>query len=135
MKLLLALLTVGAAYAGEAFSHAKHAPLKMKCTACHVGAEKEESASFPEMKQCRTCHPSMAARDIPAQRVYRVKDFVFFSHARHAEAKTGCATCHGEVMSMAKMELVRPTTMAACVACHKESKASVACNACHELGQ
>jgi predicted CXXCH cytochrome family protein len=121
-------------FAGD-FSHATHAPLKMKCVACHSTAEKEESASFPEIKHCRVCHTSMAEREIPARRIYRVKDFVFFSHARHAAAKTSCATCHGEVMSMAKVELVRPTTMASCVACHKETKASVACNTCHELGQ
>jgi hypothetical protein len=137
MKYLLALLALfGWAGAPEGdFSHAKHAPLKMKCVSCHVTAEKEEIASFPEVKQCRTCHVAMADREIPSRRVYQVKDFVVFSHARHAESKTACATCHGDVMSMAKVELARPTTMAACVACHKETKASVTCNTCHELGQ
>lgn len=135
MKYLLLFLALALGSPASEFSHAKHAPLKMKCTTCHSTAETEESATFPEMKKCRSCHPDMAAREIPSRRVYRVKDFVFFSHARHAEARTGCASCHGEVMSMAKVELVRPTTMASCVACHKEHKASVACNTCHELGQ
>jgi hypothetical protein len=137
MKYLVALLALFGWYAApEAeFSHAKHAPLKMKCVSCHTTAEKEESASFPEVTKCRTCHVDMAEREIPSRRVYQVKDFVFFSHARHAEAKTGCASCHGDVMSMARVELARPTTMAACVACHKENNVSVTCNTCHELGQ
>jgi|LakMenEpi03Aug12_release.lakeMendotaPanAssembly.Ray.scaffolds.fasta_scaffold1457198_1 hypothetical protein len=120
---------------GEAFSHQRHSPLKMKCTACHATAEKEESASFPEIQKCRTCHVDMSQREIPAARVYALKEFVSFSHGRHSESKIGCASCHGEVMKMDNIQVFRPTTMASCVACHKEHKASVACNTCHELGQ
>jgi hypothetical protein len=118
------------------FSHKQHAPLRMKCTSCHTGAETEESAGFPEVARCKTCHVAIASdRKIPAARVYKVRDFVVFSHARHAGAQVPCATCHGEVERQAELAVHRPTSMASCVSCHKEHKASVACNACHELGQ
>ena len=52
-----------------------------------------------------------------------------------AAAKVACAACHGDVKAQAKIEVHRSTKMAACVDCHKEHKATVACNACHELGQ
>jgi len=135
--LAIAFATVACADGIDAipFAHLKHAPLKMKCVSCHKTAETEETATFPAIDQCRVCHTSLAAREIPSQRVYRVRDFVIFSHARHATAKIGCASCHGEVDAQATLKLERPTTMAACVACHKEHKATVACNACHELGQ
>ena len=116
------------------FSHRKHAPLKMKCTQCHMTAEKEEIANFPEVAKCRICHTTMPDRDIPSRRVYLVRDFVFFSHATHSAAKVGCASCHGEVNNQDVLKIERPTTMAACVSCHKETKATLECNACHELG-
>ena len=133
---LLAIASFALAYdQPAAFSHRQHAPLKLKCTQCHSGAEKQERASFPAISECRVCHVSMTERTIPARRVYRVRDFVFFSHAEHAAAKLECSTCHGEVNRQDVIKLERPTTMAACVACHKETKATVDCNACHELGQ
>lgn len=109
--------------------------MKLRCTSCHASAESGAQASFPALAKCQTCHPEMAERKIPSARVYRVKDFVFFSHARHSEAKVECSTCHGEVYQAETLKVERPVTMAACVACHKERKATIACNVCHELGQ
>ncbi len=121
--------------AAEPFSHKRHAAMKMKCTACHATAESAAQAGFPALTKCQTCHPDMAALPARSARVYRVKDFVFFNHQRHADAKVVCATCHGEVFTMDTLKQERPVTMVACVACHKEQKASIACNLCHELGQ
>jgi hypothetical protein len=139
MRILFLLATAAAVRADGIdsipFAHLKHAPLKMKCVACHKTAEAEEAATFPAVSQCRVCHTSIADREIPSQRIYRVRDFVVFSHARHATAKVGCASCHGDVNAQMVLKVERPTTMAACVGCHKEHKATVACNACHELGQ
>jgi hypothetical protein len=117
------------------FSHQRHEAMKLKCTACHATAETGAQAGFPAFAKCQTCHPEMEERKIPSTRVYRVKDFVFFGHARHAEAKVECATCHGNVYQTEALKVERPLTMAACVACHKERKATIACNVCHELGQ
>jgi hypothetical protein len=69
---------------------------------------------------------------LPSQRAYKVKDYVFFSHAKH---KVECSACHGNVMAMTTLTKVRATDMKACVDCHKERNAPVACPLCHELGQ
>lgn len=116
------------------FSHRAHAPLRMKCVQCHTTAEKQEIAGFPEVSACRVCHTSMLEREIPSRRVYLLREFVFFSHAAHHAAKVACASCHGEVNGQDTLKVERPTTMAACVACHKQTRATLECNACHELG-
>lgn len=117
------------------YRHSAHAPLKLKCTACHTSAESEDAAAFPGMAQCRACHPSMADRALPSKRVFKVPDFVFFSHAVHATGKVECKSCHGDVWSQAGPREARPMKMAECVDCHKERKAVTKCNDCHELGQ
>lgn len=117
------------------FSHKKHAPLKLACTQCHANAAKSERAGFPALDRCKTCHTGIAERKIPVERVYLLRDFVLFSHARHAESKLTCAQCHGEVNAMEKVEVFRSTKMASCMDCHREHNASRECNVCHELGQ
>jgi hypothetical protein len=118
-----------------AFQHKQHAPLKLKCNYCHATAEKQERAGFPAITQCRTCHVDIRDRKIPSTRIYRVKDFVVFSHAVHLAAKAVCSDCHGDVSAKAVLSMERPTTMIACVECHKERNATQRCNSCHELGQ
>lgn len=119
----------------EPFSHKRHADLNLQCVFCHKGAVSVERAGFPAWKTCQTCHTEKTAQAIPSRRVYKLPDFVFFSHARHSTAKVECTACHGEVKSQDKIAMHRSTKMAACVDCHKENKATVVCNACHELGQ
>lgn len=134
--LTLFCLTLLAALAGEpAFSHKRHAKVNLACTFCHKGAATAERAGFPAWKTCHTCHTEKEEQPIPSQRVYRLPDFVFFSHARHTTAKVACAACHGDVKAQAKLEPNLSTRMATCVGCHKENQATAACNACHELGQ
>ena len=71
-----------------------------------------------------------------AKKVYRLPDFVLFSHSRHKDAKVECAACHGDVAVIGRVEAVfRATNMKACVDCHKSRNATVVCTACHELGQ
>lgn len=106
----------------------------MACTACHAGAVAKDRAGFPAVAQCHTCHKDYSAK-IPSQRVYKLADFVFFSHAVHVKAKTECATCHGDVWQQAKIELFRPVKMKDCVDCHREQHATQVCTVCHELGQ
>jgi hypothetical protein len=98
-------------------------------------------AGFPQFAQCRTCHTADSKISlteevrIPARRVYRIPDYVLFSHARHAAAKVDCARCHGPVEARDVLTVEVEHTMKACVDCHKETKATIACAACHELGQ
>ncbi len=75
------------------------------------------------------------AKPYSPQRVYRIPDFVFFSHARHKKAAVDCAQCHGPVYADDARQAFLPATMKACVDCHKASKASVSCTICHELNQ
>jgi len=133
LLLICATRTVSAA--DPVFSHQRHAGVNLSCTFCHKGAAEKERAGFPAWATCRTCHPGKGETAIPSERIYRLPDFVFFSHARHAAAKAVCTDCHGEVKTQARITLHRSTKMAACVDCHKERQATQACTACHELGQ
>lgn len=137
MRFVVYLLALASAHAQDGpFSHKKHAPLKLACTYCHTTAEKTERASFPALTTCKTCHTTIADRKIPAQRIYKVKEFVVFSHVVHTAAKMACASCHGEVYTLDEIATpARPTTMIECIECHKANRASVQCNLCHELGQ
>ncbi len=113
-----------------AFSHKTHAATQ--CLACHAGAATQPRAGFPSASQCVQCHADMN-RAFGWVRVYKVRDFVYFSHARHAGA--ACAQCHGPVASRDVLAKEVSTGMAACLACHRAAKASTACNVCHDLGQ
>lgn len=92
-------------------------------------------AGFPAVANCKVCHVDIAEREIPSQRVYELPDFAFFSHGKHATAKVECRTCHGDVMKQDVIQAEHPVKMKWCVDCHKQRKAAVTCNTCHELGQ
>ncbi len=132
------------------FSHPRHAPLKLKCVSCHEKAESGERAGFPTAGRCLTCHAgprpdvepirklaalAADAKSFGGNPVYRVPDFVFFSHARHKEAAIGCAVCHGPVNEKDARQVFYPTTMKGCVDCHQSRGAAVSCTICHELNQ
>ena len=73
-----------------------------------------------------------AAPPVPWVQVYKVPDFVWFSHKKH-DKKDGitCETCHGPVAEREVIYKEKPATMASCMECHDQMGASVACNACH----
>ena len=72
--------------------------------------------------------------DVPWRRVYRLPDYVGFSHAIHIASGKGltCETCHGNVRELVQMQKLKDTSMAACMACHSERSAPTRCDACHE---
>jgi hypothetical protein len=117
------------------FNHQKHAPLKLKCVSCHKDAGQADRAGFPALGQCKACHVDMAERKIPLQIVHELPDFVFFSHGKHTAAKIECGSCHGNVAGQDVVAVQQPLKMKWCVDCHKQNKAAVRCNSCHELGQ
>ena len=133
-----------------AFSHKKHAAAGLPCLACHGDAKERDQAGIPNVKQCVLCHlPDRATHPelkrlaeldkrgakVRWVRVYRVPDFVFFSHANHLKAGEKCATCHGTVETSEVLAREVSTSMDTCVVCHFPRKASNECYLCHDLGQ
>lgn len=120
----------------------------MQCTDCHAGATSRDMATIPSIRRCMLCHqfigkdlPEIARlteywerkHEVPWQRIYGFEEraAVQFRHAPHARAEIACEECHGDVASMTvAVEAVRHT-MGTCVQCHRESKASDDCLACH----
>ncbi len=133
-----------------AFSHKLHAESGLQCARCHTKAESKDQAGIPTAKDCITCHRQFqtdsatlktlavyetAHKEIAWRRIYQLPSFVFFSHQSHLRAKTTCATCHGEVQTREVLWKEKSTSMASCMNCHQERKASTACNYCHELNR
>ena len=130
------------------FSHKKHIPMGLNCTNCHELEVEGYSAGLPKEEFCMGCHAGVKTespaiqklaahakekKSIPWVRIYRVPDYVYFSHWSHfKEAEIGCETCHGKVAQQDVLSLVRPTTMAACMDCHEEYQAPNDCNLCHD---
>jgi hypothetical protein len=129
------------------FSHKKHADTKLQCVFCHETAMTAEKATLPVEQRCMVCHMSVKAdseairqlaaipkdaRIVPEKPLYKLPEYVYFSHARHSGAKIECAQCHGDVFKMDVVELHMPMRMKACVDCHKANRAAVTCTACHE---
>ena len=131
------------------FSHRQHAAVAA-CNLCHATAATAERAGIPSVSQCMLCHEGVKkdahsirrlatyhkeGKPVPWVRVYRLPDFVFFSHARHLGAKIECAACHGPVEQREVLSQEVPATMKTCLDCHRSRDVSIACNLCHELGQ
>jgi formate-dependent nitrite reductase cytochrome c552 subunit len=132
------------------FSHKQHASTGLACMECHAGAKTDDEAGLPETRKCMFCHMAIKADSptiqrlaaaqksgeaIPWVRLYRVPDFVFFSHGSHSKAKVDCVSCHGPVSSRDVLAQEVSTDMKTCVNCHKERHASTSCVLCHQLGQ
>ena len=122
----------------------------MACNVCHPKAAGTARAGLPAASQCMLCHENLKKgspairklagyakenKPVPWVRIYRIPDYVFFSHAKHVTAKVECADCHGPVEQREVLTKEIPTDMKTCLDCHRSRGASVQCNLCHELGQ
>lgn len=131
------------------FSHKVHGASGLDCLDCHAGAKSQAAAGLPSAQKCMYCHVSIrtdspAIRQIAAAQktgepiqwvhIYRVPDFVFFSHASHSKAGVDCTNCHGPVAERDVLSLEVSTKMQRCVACHRERRAATDCALCHQLG-
>jgi hypothetical protein len=102
-------------------------PGTAKCMACHATIKKES----PAIQKLAEYHKK--GEQVPWKRVYRIPDYVFFSHQVHlTKAKATCETCHGAVRERDVMQKEKDISMAACSDCHKAAGASVECNYCHD---
>ena len=104
---------------------------------------------IPVVTDCMNCHQTIKT-DSPAiqklarlQRdddliawkpVYKLPDFVYFSHQKHLDANVACEVCHGPVKERDRLWQEKEVSMVACVDCHKLRKAALNCDACHNIG-
>ena len=140
-------LLVGETRVPFPFSHKRHAEMEIECTFCHAAALTGPRAEFPAASKCMSCHSKTGndaealqklaaapedARIVPQKPVYRLPDFVYFSHARHKTASASCETCHGNVWGSDAIKQKLSMRMKSCVDCHRENHATITCNTCHE---
>ena len=130
------------------FSHRAHTALGVKCLDCHTIRKPGFAAGFPSEATCMGCHATVKTdseavkklavyskdkKPVPWVRVYRVPDYVWFSHESHFKgAQIACENCHGTVGERDVLTKEKPTSMASCMECHAARKAPVECNFCHE---
>jgi hypothetical protein len=132
-----------------AYSHKQHLAQGLECATCHATARTDSHATLPPTATCMGCHAAVKTdsaeiqklkdfdsrkEDVPWKRVYRLADFVYFSHKTHASADPAiaCETCHGNVRELDVMQKLKDISMAACMECHKQRAATIRCDGCHE---
>jgi hypothetical protein len=129
------------------FSHRAHTAAGVKCLDCHAIRKPGFAAGLPKEETCMACHSTIKTdsqsvqklanyfkdkKPVPWVRVYRVPDYVWFSHESHKVAQIACETCHGPVAERDVLTKEKPTSMASCMECHAARKAPNECNFCHE---
>jgi Zn ribbon nucleic-acid-binding protein len=132
-----------------AFSHKTHVQAGMQCEGCHQPVGAGEKLQIPGVAECMTCHQSVKTDSPDIQRLaqleknhqplnwtrlYKLPDFVFFSHQTHLAAKVECAVCHGPVQDRDHLWQEKNVSMVGCVDCHKLRNATVTCDKCHNIG-
>jgi hypothetical protein len=132
-----------------AYSHKQHLAQGLDCAACHVTSRTDSHATLPPTATCMGCHATVKTdsaeiqklkdfdvkkEDVPWKRVYRLADYVYFSHKVHvaSDPSITCETCHGNVRELDVMQKLKDISMAACVECHKQHAATIRCDGCHE---
>ena len=124
------------------FSHRVHAgENKINCIYCHTGVNESKYASIPSTNLCLNCHNVIRygtntgeaeidkihnavdqGKSISWVRVYKLPDFVFFSHAQHVRVgKIDCKECHGDVANMGRIQQFTDLSMGWCMNCHKKT--------------
>jgi hypothetical protein len=136
-----------------AYNHSSHIENEMECVDCHKYVKTMARATIPNIDSCVECHdPEEPLTDpvsreekklfeyikrdkkIPWVKVYRVPDFVYFSHRTHVtHGGLDCKVCHGDMTKREKplsKELIK-VKMNRCIKCHKESQVAYDCVTCH----
>jgi hypothetical protein len=130
------------------FSHRVHVSSGSKCLDCHKRPQQGDTdMGLPAESICMYCHITVKAespavikvvqyywskKPIPWLRIYRLPDYVYFSHSAHVNrGKIECDICHGPVGEREVLVKEKDISMAACMECHATRGASVRCNYCH----
>jgi len=130
------------------FSHKTHVGFGLACNFCHANPDPGNQMTLPATTICMGCHSSVATdrpsiqqltkfaqakEPVPWKQVYSVPAFVYWSHRVHLAGGVTCQMCHGDVAQMEVMtKTTNVTTMAGCVACHRQKNAATGCETCHE---
>jgi len=130
------------------FSHKLHTQFIQECQDCHQIASDGWTMKYPPEGKCMICHATIKTdsphikklaefaaqrKPVPWVQVYQVPDYVYFSHRTHVvKGKLDCTNCHGPVREREVIVKEKPTTMAACINCHKEKGAPIGCRTCHD---
>lgn len=129
------------------FNHQVHRV--MECTLCHSGARAGVQAGLPQAEVCLKCHATSPLANANYQEVWeqaesgipirwnklaKVPNHVYFSHNRHVRlAGLDCQECHGKISLAEKppSSPLKKISMNNCLDCHRKSKVSQDCAACH----
>lgn len=105
-------------------------PTEAACRACHPidRAEPEKVVAGAPPARCAACHPGYAP-DRAIERVYLTPPPLKFAHAAHA--KTGCATCHGDLRNVELATRAQLPSMSLCLTCHEDGTQEQRCGDCH----
>ena len=117
------------------FSHRFHVTeLEIQCEYCHTGTRRLAVASMPPVATCMGCHRtvgrgiagidtlraySQRGEPIPWERVYKVPEFVQFTHQAHLRNEIDCQECHGPVEEMDRIYKFSDLSMGWCLSCHR----------------
>lgn len=130
------------------YSHKQHLALGLDCKTCHEQPDPGADMGIPAVAKCMSCHKAIKTdspniqklaqyqkdgQEVPWVRVYRIPDYVDFSHKTHlAVAKVTCENCHGPVKEREAIRKESDISMAGCMDCHRSHDAPVACDTCHD---
>lgn len=117
------------------FSHRFHvSELQIQCEYCHTGTRNRAVASMPPTSTCMGCHQTVGQgipaidtlraywqrqEPVPWKRVYKVPEFVQFTHQAHLRNRIECQECHGPVEEMDRIYRATSLGMGWCLSCHR----------------
>ena len=129
------------------YSHLTHAGhYRIPCLYCHYNAERSRYATVPSMNVCMNCHNVVGTTLPDVQtltalwnngttvqwtRIYRLPDYVYFSHRWHVAKGYTCQQCHGLVDSLQVQTQIPNLKMGWCISCHRKDGGSTECSTCH----
>jgi c(7)-type cytochrome triheme protein len=128
------------------FSHKTHADVNATCLTCHPNSDPGKNMGIVRPSACMGCHNTVKTKspairqlaalakknqDIPWTRVYRIPEFVIFSHRLHLEKGNTCDECHGPVATRTQLAVEYDLKQTGCLACHRVKKAPMLCTTCH----
>lgn len=91
---------------------------------CHFLVRTGTRSGVTEISKVISAYDSATA--VNWIRIYRLPDFVFFSHAQHVNAgQIACESCHGDVKTMDRLWQYSDLSMGWCLKCHDSRKVNL----------